>query len=1329
MIIDSPIISGSLASTGSLTQIGSVVITGSLSVSGPIKGNITGSADSSSFATSASYSQNADLLDGLNSTAFVYTSSYNQDSSSFSLRVTNTELTGSSLVTASGSFSTRVTTLENSSASFAQQSGSNSVRLTNLESTASVLTTASASFAVVSSSFALTSGSDSTRITNLESTASVLTTASGSFAVVSSSFSTTSGSLSTRVTTLESASSSFAQQSGSNSVRLTNLESTASVLTTASASFAVVSSSFATTSGSMSLRITNIEGNYATTGSNVFLGAQTVCANITSTGTIIAQTINVQQVTSSIVYSSGSNIFGNQLTDTQQFTGSVLMTGSLHVIGNTCVTSICSPSFIGGTVSGTTIYGSTVVCGATVSIGGADQGYNLDVKRTSTGDSTFDTVANFYKASTHNTGLLIRLKNTIVDLAANNITGGGGPTAGISFSVSPAGGSPTTAFTIASTGIACFACQVCAPMVLASGCIGIGNTSPAYRLDVYRGSSGVVLNLQGVDAYDAETGILFSSSRAKISGFLNPSGGTPGTSLRFYTMPDGGSVTERLRIDSGGIACFAGTVCMANTIFSTAGTATLVNTNITSTACFGSTSRSGFTGLTDNCNGVYFGMGADGTGISAGIGFFREPTGWNSALAFYTNCITDGVTVPRIQEKMRITSGGNVGIGTSSPTYRFETLGTSVITAAFGRSDFGASNAMLIAMNGYRDVYKQAIGVVRTGDYDVGDMIFALNASANSTVVSASDEKLRITSTGIACFACQVCAPMVLASGCVGIGNTSPIGKLDVTLLNTRRFIVTYDDSIITIKGASDTGAGENLRVIGDNLIFNTNSVGSGTERLRITSTGIACFACQVCSAGAVLTGDLTLSSGGDRIFSINDTGGNLFQIQAASNVLYYSARSTGGSLAFRTNGSNDTKFSIASTGIACFACQVCMPATAVISGGGNTLILKKGTGSPAIALAGTSDEAAFLIESISGGGMKWYTSPAGCTLSNAAWNAKFNMDVNGISTFSCQVCAPVGVFSGCVGIGTGSPQDKLYIIGVDNGITICSLTQNRPVLSLVNGSATMLKLSANGVYGAIASCTGDLMYFYGGNIGIGQTNPSFALEVYSSSAVAITSNNTFSTNFNLIFNRDNTGSTRNCFNFLADQNSAYIRTLDNYPINFVTNGENRILLTNTGIACFRCQVCTPAGVKFGNGSSVINYYCSADWAPQFYAGGSTSFGLSSQTGTGKFTRIGNVVFLHGQISWTGSGNSSCTLLSIQNLPFQAVCSARGGIASGLISGISQIASGGLNLVLELGTCIIYLVTNCGAGAGHIHLNGAAVTSGGNGLFSFGGSYITNDAS
>ena len=69
---------------------------------------------------------------------------------------------------------------------------------------------------------------------------------------------------------------------------------------------------------------------YATTGSNGFNGSQSITGSLTVTGQVIAQTLNVQQVTSSIVYSSGSNIFGNNSGNTHRFTGSVSITGSLN---------------------------------------------------------------------------------------------------------------------------------------------------------------------------------------------------------------------------------------------------------------------------------------------------------------------------------------------------------------------------------------------------------------------------------------------------------------------------------------------------------------------------------------------------------------------------------------------------------------------------------------------------------------------------------------------------------------------------------------------------------------------------------------------------------------------------------------------------------------------------------------------------------------------------------------------------------------------------------------------------------------------------------------
>ena len=72
---------------------------------------------------------------------------------------------------------------------------------------------------------------------------------------------------------------------------------------------------------------------YATTGSNQFKASQTITGSLTVTGAIVAQTLNIQQVTSSVVFSSGSNIFGNTTGNTHQFTGSVNVTGSLAVVG------------------------------------------------------------------------------------------------------------------------------------------------------------------------------------------------------------------------------------------------------------------------------------------------------------------------------------------------------------------------------------------------------------------------------------------------------------------------------------------------------------------------------------------------------------------------------------------------------------------------------------------------------------------------------------------------------------------------------------------------------------------------------------------------------------------------------------------------------------------------------------------------------------------------------------------------------------------------------------------------------------------------------------
>jgi hypothetical protein len=92
--------------------------------------------------------------------------------------------------------------------------------------------------------------------------------------------------------------------------------------------------------GNIKYRWDTIQNNF--NGNLVVTGSITATQNITAsnaliTGTVTAQTLIVQTVTSSVIYSSGSNIFGNDITNQQTFTGSVNVTGSLTVNGSTII--------------------------------------------------------------------------------------------------------------------------------------------------------------------------------------------------------------------------------------------------------------------------------------------------------------------------------------------------------------------------------------------------------------------------------------------------------------------------------------------------------------------------------------------------------------------------------------------------------------------------------------------------------------------------------------------------------------------------------------------------------------------------------------------------------------------------------------------------------------------------------------------------------------------------------------------------------------------------------------------------------------------------------
>jgi len=442
-------------------------------------------------------------------------------------------------------------------------------------------------------------------------------------------------------------------------------------------------------SGSFSTRISSIEGNYATTGSNVFMGAQTVCANITSTGTIIAQTINVQQVTSSIVYSSGSNIFGNLSSDIQQMTGSLRITGSLNTIGNACATSICSPTFVGGTMSGTTIHGSTVICGASICTTGNTCFGGMSIIASCLGIGTTSPSQLLHLqttlASSSGVGTAIQIESGGAgsDIAWIGVNKGTGNGLEISIenrdiifntgAATPFGGSERMRITCAGKVAINDTTNLDSLFTVNTKCC------TQYNAAAYLGNASNIRLINGSACIGAYSGISFGGG-GSTEGFFGIVQNSTCLAEFVWQTFNGSAYGERMRIRSAGEVLIGSTGIYGGTDNNESRLlvvgnppSTDVDRGLISFMDARAYNTSGL-GAKVMLGGKYNTAGA--ITFFAGLAGLKENTtdgNYAGALAFYTRANGAAST-----ERMRITSGGLVGIGTMAPNYRLEVQKTGV---------------------------------------------------------------------------------------------------------------------------------------------------------------------------------------------------------------------------------------------------------------------------------------------------------------------------------------------------------------------------------------------------------------------------------------------------------------------------------------------------------------------------------------------------------------------------------------------------------------------------------------------------------------------------
>jgi hypothetical protein len=249
---------------------------------------------------------------------------------------------------------------------------------------------------------------------------------------------------------------------------------------------------------------------YATTGSNSFVGSQQITGSLTVSCAIIAQTINVQQVTSSIVYSCGDNIFGTALNNSQTFTGSMFITGSNIVanVGNAC--------FIN----------TITACNAFLQV--PSTAAVIDILRLN-------------NPAVVNSGTRLKFENGYGDLAAIRVihrdNGSLADDGQIEFQV----GSNAVLDTKMT--------------ILNTGQIGMGTLTPSAELQINKNCDAVIAISNCVGVTSGNRGSLAFYNCATSTVALIRAGAVTdnvGTELQFHIRPSGGSLTQAMTLNASG---------------------------------------------------------------------------------------------------------------------------------------------------------------------------------------------------------------------------------------------------------------------------------------------------------------------------------------------------------------------------------------------------------------------------------------------------------------------------------------------------------------------------------------------------------------------------------------------------------------------------------------------------------------------------------------------------------------------------------------------------------------------------------------------------------